>query len=278
MTRFSDWMIAENLQVFWAAMARGDFITDAAEQAGTYRKKGARWLVAAGGVRPRRGRDLKGRCLSFTEREEIALGRAAGESLRSIAARLGRSPSTISRELARNQDPNRGYRATTAHALAYDRASRPKPAKPHSNTVLRGRVEQDLEKKYSLEPHIDRRDQPPQAPRPGRRRRHLRGQARRRVPHVEPVRGRRDRTGPARLVRLPGSELDLAVGGLGLGYTAQAVLVDQRVRELVVIDALEPVVQWHQRGLVPIGPILTADPRRRGLRNTNSHSRTGSRT
>ncbi len=59
MTRFSDWMIAENLQVFWAAMQRGEFITDAAEEAGTYRKKGAHLLVASGGVRPRRGRDLK---------------------------------------------------------------------------------------------------------------------------------------------------------------------------------------------------------------------------
>lgn len=151
MTRFSDWMIGENLQVFWAAMQRGEFITDAAEQAGTYRKKGARLLASAGGVRPRRGRDLKGRCLSFMEREEIALGRAAGESLRSIAVRLGRSPSTISRELVRNHDPGRGYRATTAHALAYDRASRPKPAKLHVNVVLRGRVEDDLEKKYSPE-------------------------------------------------------------------------------------------------------------------------------
>jgi spermidine synthase len=63
------------------------------------------------------------------------------------------------------------------------------------------------------------------------------------------------------LARFQGSELDVAVGGLGLGYTAQAVLVDQRVRELVVVDALEPVIQWHQRGLVPVGPTLTADPR-----------------
>jgi hypothetical protein len=45
MTRFSDWMIAENLQVFWAAKQHCEFITDAAEQAGTYRKKGALWLV-----------------------------------------------------------------------------------------------------------------------------------------------------------------------------------------------------------------------------------------
>ncbi|HYP46972.1 MAG TPA: spermidine synthase [Propionibacteriaceae bacterium] len=63
------------------------------------------------------------------------------------------------------------------------------------------------------------------------------------------------------LARLPGSRLDVAVGGLGLGYTAQAVLADDRVRQLVVIEALEPVIQWHQRGLVPMGPILTADRR-----------------
>jgi spermidine synthase len=63
------------------------------------------------------------------------------------------------------------------------------------------------------------------------------------------------------LARLAGSGLDVAVGGLGLGYTAQAVLEDERVRELVVVDTLEPVIQWHQRGLVPVGPVLTADPR-----------------
>jgi spermidine synthase len=63
------------------------------------------------------------------------------------------------------------------------------------------------------------------------------------------------------LARLEGSGLDVAVGGLGLGYTAQAVLADERVRELLVIDALEPVIRWHQSGLVPVGPILNADPR-----------------
>jgi len=151
MIRFSDRMVPEVSQTFWAAMARGEFITDAAAEAGTYRRKGRAWLVAAGGVRPRRGRDLKGRCLSFAEREEIALGRAAGRSLRLIATVLGRSPSTISRELARNVDPRGGYRATTAHALAYDRASRPKPAKLVTNLALRAKVEQDLEKKYSPE-------------------------------------------------------------------------------------------------------------------------------
>ena len=125
MIKFSDWMISENVQVFWAAMQRGEFITDAAAEAGTCRKKGARWLAAAGGVRPRRGRDLKGRCLSFAEREDIAVGRAAGQSLRVIAAQLGRSASTVSRELARNGDSGGGYRASSAHALAYERAYGP---------------------------------------------------------------------------------------------------------------------------------------------------------
>ncbi len=76
--RFSYRMVPEVYQVFWAAMAAGEFITDAARVAGTYRKQGARWLFATGGVRPGRGRNLKGRCLTLAEREEIALGRARG--------------------------------------------------------------------------------------------------------------------------------------------------------------------------------------------------------
>ena len=139
--RFSYRMVPEVYQVFWAAMARGEFITDAAAEAGTYRKQGTRWLFAAGGVRPRRGRDLKGRCLTLPQREEIGLGRARGESIRAIAEAIGRAPSTVSRELRRNTDGSGRYRATTAHALAYGRASRPKPAKLVTNQVLRGKVE-----------------------------------------------------------------------------------------------------------------------------------------
>lgn len=63
------------------------------------------------------------------------------------------------------------------------------------------------------------------------------------------------------LARLDRPRLDVAVGGLGLGYTAQAVLSDERVRELVVVEVLAPVIEWHARGLVPVGPLLTADPR-----------------
>ena len=147
--RFSNALVAEAIQPFWAALQAGEFLTDASAVAGTHRHRGLAWLREAGGVRPRRGRDLKGRCLSFAEREEIALGRAGGETIRAIAAGLGRSPSTISRELLRNADRSGRYRATTAHALAYERAGRPKPAKLAVNLVLRAKVEQDLKRRYS---------------------------------------------------------------------------------------------------------------------------------
>src|SRR3984893_5857485 len=54
---------------------------------------------------------------------------------------------------------------------------------------------------------------------------------------------------------------DVGVGGLGLGYTAQAVLENPGVRSLVVVDALAEVIEWHQQGLLPLGKQLTGDPR-----------------
>jgi spermidine synthase len=63
------------------------------------------------------------------------------------------------------------------------------------------------------------------------------------------------------LAELPDIALDIAVGGLGLGYTAQAALDDHRVRSLVVIDALGEVIEWHQRQQVPLGASLASDPR-----------------
>lgn len=63
------------------------------------------------------------------------------------------------------------------------------------------------------------------------------------------------------LAPLAGDALDVAVGGLGLGYTAQAVLQHPTVRSLVVIEMLQAVIDWHVEELVPLGPQLTADPR-----------------
>ena len=63
------------------------------------------------------------------------------------------------------------------------------------------------------------------------------------------------------LADLAGTDLDVAVGGLGLGYTALTVLEDSRVRSLIVVEALGAVIDWHERALVPAGAVLTADPR-----------------
>ena len=56
-------------------------------------------------------------------------------------------------------------------------------------------------------------------------------------------------------------ELDVVVGGLGLGYTAVSALVDERVKSLVVVEYLEGVIEWHQNALVPLGKTLTGDSR-----------------
>lgn len=63
------------------------------------------------------------------------------------------------------------------------------------------------------------------------------------------------------LAEAPEDGLDVVVGGLGLGYTARAALEDSRVRSMLVVDALGEVIEWHQRGLVPLGAGLTADSR-----------------
>ena len=63
------------------------------------------------------------------------------------------------------------------------------------------------------------------------------------------------------LAELDGSELDIVVGGLGLGYTAAAVLEHPSVRSLIVVEVMAPVIDWHVRGLVPLGEKLVADDR-----------------
>jgi len=57
------------------------------------------------------------------------------------------------------------------------------------------------------------------------------------------------------------SPLAVVVGGLGLGYTAQAVLADRQVDRLLVVEMLEAVIDWHREGLLPLGRELVGDPR-----------------
>ena len=90
---------------------------------------------------------LSGRYLSFAEREELAILKAGGCGVCEIARRMGRSPSTISRELRRNAATRSGgleYRATTAQWHADRRARRPKPAKLAVNLELRRYVQDRL--------------------------------------------------------------------------------------------------------------------------------------
>lgn len=63
------------------------------------------------------------------------------------------------------------------------------------------------------------------------------------------------------LAPLTRGDLDVVVGGLGLGYTAATVLENPAVRSLHVVEWLEPVIEWHATGICPLGPTLTADAR-----------------
>jgi hypothetical protein len=87
---------------FWEAIARGLSSEDAAVQAGVSQAVGSRWFRQGGGMPPISLAPVSGRYLSFSEPEEIAILRAQQLGVRKIARRIGRSPSTISRELRRN--------------------------------------------------------------------------------------------------------------------------------------------------------------------------------
>lgn len=100
-------------------------------------------LVRAGWRRPVPAVEWSSLRLSLVEREEISRGLAAGESMRCIAARLGRASSTVSREVARNGGRH-SYRATRAHHASRHRARRPKPEKLAVNPRLREVVEAKL--------------------------------------------------------------------------------------------------------------------------------------
>ena len=122
----------------WRRWRQGESLRLIARRMGKRGPSVRAFVLQTGGVQrhpPRRA----ARCLSMAEREEISRGVAAGEPCRQIAVRLGRAPSTVSRELTRNGGRTR-YRAQAADAAAFRRAQRPKAAK----LVLRARVSSKL--------------------------------------------------------------------------------------------------------------------------------------
>src|SRR5580658_1870987 len=92
---------------------------------------------------------MAGRRLSLEEREEIAVGVACRDPVRRIAARLGRAPSTVSRELRRGISPPRRYRAFPAQVKAVVRGRRDRPRKLAAGTPVRALVAELLRLDYS---------------------------------------------------------------------------------------------------------------------------------
>ena len=106
-----------------------------------------RILAETGGIRPAQ-RKRSRLALTLEEREEISRGTVAGHSIRSIATALGRSPSTVSRELQRNGG-RQDYRANQAEKAAWERACRPKRCKLVTNRALARLVARKLEQLWS---------------------------------------------------------------------------------------------------------------------------------
>ncbi|MFL9917763.1 IS30 family transposase [Paraburkholderia fungorum] len=137
----------ETKQAFWNCIAEGMESDAAALACGVSQPLGPRWFRQAGGMPPIDLAPRSGRYLSFSEREELALLRAQDCGVCEIARRLGRSPSTISRELCRNAATRGGtltYRATVAQWKAERAARRPKTSKLAENERLRAYVQDRL--------------------------------------------------------------------------------------------------------------------------------------
>ena len=137
----------EHLERFWDRIADGLSSEEASVCTGLSPAVGSRWFRQSGGMPPFTFVPLSGRYLSFVEREEVAILHAQECGVREIARRLGRSPSTISRELRRNAGTRSGnleYRASTAQWHADRRAKRPKVAKLAGNDSLREYVQDRL--------------------------------------------------------------------------------------------------------------------------------------
>ncbi len=135
------------VDALWERLLTGMAAKPAARELGLSTGTVRSYLIRCGGVRPtpRHRPPLR---LSLDEREEISRGLAAGLSVRTIAAGLGRAPSTISREVAGHGGRSR-YRALPADRLAWKAATRPKVCKLASNVELRDIVEAKLRSRWS---------------------------------------------------------------------------------------------------------------------------------
>jgi IS30 family transposase len=147
-------------RAFWRGIAGGLFSEEAARRVGVNRSTGVRWFREAGGMSPISLVEppAKGRYLSLAEREEIAVGIAAGQTPAAIAVRIGRHKTTVGREIARNGVARwpAGYRAGTAQAKAESRARRPKTGKLAASPRLAAAVQDGLTQRWSPE-QISRR-------------------------------------------------------------------------------------------------------------------------
>jgi IS30 family transposase len=136
-----------DIDEIWSRMRAGHAAKPTARSLGLATSTVRDYLLRCGGIRPDPRHRAVGR-LSFEEREEISRGLAAGLSLRAVAAGLGRSASTVSREVAGNGGRRR-YRAAAADRQAWTRATRPKPCKLATNSVLAGIVTEKLQHRWS---------------------------------------------------------------------------------------------------------------------------------
>jgi transposase, IS30 family len=140
---------------YWELILQGIGTVEACRPVGIGRKTGYRWRAERGGLPPlrRAEQDHGPRYLSFVERQRIMVLRSQGMSLREIGRRLGRAPSTISRELRRNTSAHDrgGYDAVLANARARERARRAKTAKIALDRELREQVQHKLELEWSPE-------------------------------------------------------------------------------------------------------------------------------
>jgi IS30 family transposase len=133
----------------WERWQKGETLHQIARLFDRYHSSIQGILAETGGIRPAERRRSR-LALTLTEREEISRALVAGQSMRSMAASLGRAPSTVSREIRRNGDQE-GYRASQAEQAAWDRACRPRVCKLVQHPQLAHVVASKLRREWSPE-------------------------------------------------------------------------------------------------------------------------------